>query len=336
MTTPIHDFIRSIPKTELHLHIEGTLEPELMFRIAERNGITLPFASVAQLRAAYDFSDLQSFLDIYYQGMGVLRQREDFRDLALAYFERAGEDNIRHAEIFFDPQGHTERGVSFDTVISGLRQAQVEASERLGISSRLILCFLRHLSAESALQTLEEALPYRELICAVGLDSSESGNPPEKFSAVFQRARQEGFLTVAHAGEEGPPAYIEGALDLLKVSRIDHGVRCLEDAALVERLVHEQMPLTVCPLSNVKLRVFSRMEEHNLKQMLQRGLCVTVNSDDPAYFGGYLVDNFLEAQSALGLGIEEIRRLVANGVTASFLDTEAKTALLAEVMAFGR
>jgi adenine deaminase len=336
MTTPIHDFIRSIPKTELHLHIEGTLEPELMFRIAERNGITLPFASVAQLRAAYDFSDLQSFLDIYYQGMGVLRRQEDFRDLALAYFERAGEDNIRHAEIFFDPQGHTERGVSFDTVISGLRQAQVEASERLGISSRLILCFLRHLSAESALQTLEEALPYRELICAVGLDSSESGNPPEKFSTVFQRARQEGFLTVAHAGEEGPPAYIEGALDLLKVSRIDHGVRCLEDAALVERLVREQMPLTVCPLSNVKLRVFSEMEEHNLKQMLQRGLCVTVNSDDPAYFGGYLVDNFLAAQSALGLGIEEIRRLVANGVTASFLDAAAKTALLAEVMEFGR
>jgi len=331
MTRPIERFIRTIPKAELHLHIEGTLEPELMFRLAARNGISLPFASLDEVRAAYQFSDLQSFLDIYYQGMQVLVNEEDFYDLALAYFERAHKDQIRHSELFFDPQGHTERGVAFATVIGGLRRAQEEAQRRFGMSSRLILCFLRHLSAESALATLEEALPYRELICAVGLDSSEAGHPPAKFQEVFDRARAEGFLTVAHAGEEGPPAYIWEALDLLKVKRIDHGVRCLEDDRLVERLNRERMPLTVCPLSNVKLCVFENMQQHNLKELLARELCVTVNSDDPAYFGGYLTENFLAVQRALNLGFGEVRQLVDNAFAASFLDGEAKKALLDEV-----
>lgn len=334
MTHPIESFIRNIPKAELHLHIEGTLEPELMFRIASRNGITLPFASVEQVRAAYQFSDLQSFLDIYYQGMQVLLHEEDFYDLTMAYFEKAQEDRIRHSEIFFDPQGHTERGVSLATVIAGIRRAQQEARERLGISSGLILCFLRHLSAESALQTLEEALPFRDAITAVGLDSSEAGHPPAKFQAVFDRARQEGFLTVAHAGEEGPPEYIWQALDLLKVSRIDHGVRCLEDDRLVQRLAAERVPLTVCPLSNVKLRVFSGMHENNLKELLARELCVTVNSDDPAYFGGYLTDNFLAVQRALGLGFGEIRQMVDHAFAAAFLDAKEKQALLDEVRSY--
>jgi adenine deaminase len=334
LSVALESFIRNIPKAELHLHIEGSLEPELMFRLAGRNGITLPFESVAQLRAAYQFADLQSFLDIYYQGMSVLRQEQDFFDLASAYFERARADQIRHAEIFFDPQGHTMRGIPFETVVTGLRRAQQDARERLGVSSRLILCFLRHLSAESAQQTLQEALPFRDWIDAVGLDSSEAGNPPEKFSAVFERARREGLPAVAHAGEEGPPAYIWGALDQLGVARIDHGVRCLEDELLVQRLAADRVPLTVCPLSNVKLRVFSALEEHNLKQMLERGLCVTVNSDDPAYFGGYLTENFLAVQRALGLGCAEVRQLVENAFTGSFLDPAEKQAYLDEVSAY--
>jgi adenine deaminase len=334
LSIAMETFIRNIPKAELHLHIEGTLEPELMLRLAERNRIVLPFQTVEQVRAAYQFENLQSFLDIYYQGMSVLRQEQDFFDLTLGYLERARADQVRHAEIFFDPQGHTDRGVPFETVITGIRRAQLEAQGRLGVSSRLILCFLRHLSAESALETLEQALPFRDWIAAVGLDSSESGNPPGKFSAVFQRARDEGFPAVAHAGEEGPPAYIREALDLLKVARIDHGVRCLEDEELVLRLVQERVPLTVCPLSNVKLRVFGSLGEHNLKRMLERGLCVTVNSDDPAYFGGYLADNFLAVGRALGLGHAEIRRLAENSFEGSFLESAEKEAYLGEVHAY--
>jgi adenine deaminase len=334
MSVAMETFIRNIPKAELHLHIEGTLEPELMLRLASRNRIALPFQTVEQVRAAYQFSNLQSFLDIYYQGMSVLQQEQDFFDLTLSYLERARADQVRHAEIFFDPQGHTDRGVPFETVISGIRRAQLEAQGRLGVSSRLILCFLRHLSAESALETLEQALPFRDWIAAVGLDSSESGNPPAKFSAVFQRARAEGFPAVAHAGEEGPPAYIREALDLLKVARIDHGVRCLEDEELVQRLVQEGVPLTVCPLSNVKLRVFGSLSEHNLKRMLERGLCVTMNSDDPAYFGGYLADNFLAVQRALGLDYSEVRRLAENSFSGSFLDPAEKQAYLDEVDAY--
>jgi len=327
----IETFIRNIPKAELHLHIEGTLEPELMFRIASRNGMQLPFDSVGELRAAYDFADLQSFLDLYYQGMHVLRKEQDFFELTRAYLERAHADCVRHAEIFFDPQGHTDRGVPFETVISGIRRAQLEAEGRLGVSSRLILCFLRHLSPESAQETLLQALPFRDWIAAVGLDSSEAGNPPGKFAAVFQRARREGLPAVAHAGEEGPPSYIWEALELLEVSRIDHGVRCLEDDLLVGKLVAGRVPLTVCPLSNVRLRVFRTLDQHNLKQMLERGLQVTVNSDDPAYFGGYLTDNFLAVQRALGLGFREIRQLVENSFAGAFLDSEAKQAYLREV-----
>jgi len=327
----IETFIRNIPKAELHLHIEGTLEPELMFRIASRNGMQLPFDSVGELRAAYDFADLQSFLDLYYQGMHVLRKEQDFFELTRAYLERAHADCVRHAEIFFDPQGHTDRGVPLETVISGIRRAQLEAEGRLGVSSRLILCFLRHLSPESAQETLLQALPFRDWIAAVGLDSSEAGNPPGKFAAVFQRARREGLPAVAHAGEEGPPSYIWEALELLEVSRIDHGVRCLEDDLLVGKLVAGRVPLTVCPLSNVRLRVFRTLDQHNLKQMLERGLQVTVNSDDPAYFGGYLTDNFLAVQRALGLGFREIRQLVENSFAGAFLDSEAKQAYLREV-----
>jgi adenine deaminase len=331
MHRDIEQFIRDIPKAELHLHIEGTLEPELMFRIATRNAITLPFDSAEQLRAAYDFCDLQSFLDLYYQGMSVLRQEQDFFELTSCYLEKAAGDRIRHAEIFFDPQGHTERGVSFETVITGIRRAQLDAEKRHGISSRLILCFLRHLSAESAQETLLQALPFRDWISAVGLDSSEADNPPEKFSTVFQRARAEGFPAVAHAGEEGPPDYIWQALDLLGAARIDHGVRCLEDEMLVRRLAAGRVPLTVCPLSNVRLRVFGSLGEHNLKRMLERGLCVTVNSDDPAYFGGYLTDNFLAVQRALSLGHREIRQLVENSFAGSFLEAREKRAFLDEV-----
>ncbi|WP_049727113.1 adenosine deaminase [Wenzhouxiangella marina] len=327
----MEDAIRALPKVELHLHIEGSLEPELMFALAERNQVELPFASVEEVRAAYDFSDLQSFLDIYYAGAQVLLEEQDFYDMTWAYLERCRADKVRHTEIFFDPQTHTDRGVPFDTVIRGITRALDDGREQLGISSELILCFLRHLSAEAAMATLEQALPWKERIIGVGLDSSEKGHPPEKFQAVFDRARAEGFLTVAHAGEEGPPEYIEQALDLLKVKRIDHGVRCLEDPLLVRRLQKERMPLTVCPLSNVKLCVFDTLEEHNLKTLLDANLCATINSDDPAYFGGYIGQNFLETAEALKLGLDDIETLARNAVEASFLDDDGKQDLMIQI-----
>jgi len=323
--------IQRIPKAELHLHIEGTLEPELMMTLAQRNRIELPYASVDEIRAAYNFSNLQSFLDIYYAGAQVLREQQDFYDLTWAYLERAAEDNVRHVEIFFDPQTHTERGVDFATVVDGIRGALQDGRSRLGITFRLIMCFLRHLSASDAQATLDEALPFNDKIHAVGLDSSEVGHPPSKFVDVFDRARNKGFLTVAHAGEEGPPTYIWEALDLLKVERIDHGVRCLEDPALVERLVNEQIPLTVCPLSNVKLRVFDTLKQHNLRQLLQAGLCATINSDDPAYFGGYVGENYLRTQRALKLTATDIHALARNAFTASFLSDADKQRYIAEL-----
>jgi len=330
----IDDFIRGIPKAELHLHIEGTLEPELMFALAGKHGVQLPYASVAELRAAYQFDDLQSFLDLYYAGAAVLRDEDDFHALTIAYLRRAHADGVVHVEIFFDPQTHTERGIAFATVFNGIRRALADGERDFGITHRLILCFLRHLSAEAAMHTLEQALPYKDSIAAVGLDSSERGHPPAKFEAVFARARREGFLTVAHAGEEGPPAYILEALDLLKVARIDHGVRCEEDPALVERLARTRVPLTVCPLSNVKLRVYQRIEDHNLKRLLDRGLCVTVNSDDPAYFGGYVVGNYVAVQRGLGLTRGDIRALAANSIEASFLPPEQKRMWMERIEAF--
>jgi len=318
------DLIAEIPKAELHLHIEGTLEPELMLALGERNRVRLPYSTVEEAREAYEFTDLQSFLNIYYDGAQVLLTEEDFYDLTWAYLERARRDNIVHAEIFFDPQTHTERGVPLQAVVSGIRAALDAAGSELGITTSLLLCFLRHLSAAQAMAALEEALPWREAIVGVGLDSSEIGNPPSKFTAVFDRARAEGFLPVAHAGEEGPPSYIWEALDLLGARRIDHGVRCLEDERLVERLRVEQVPLTVCPLSNVKLRVFDRIEDHTLARLLDRGLCVTVNSDDPAYFGGYLNANYRAVRDALAVDADGLIRLARNGFVGSFLDAGAK------------
>jgi adenosine deaminase len=325
MTTT--SLIRGIPKAELHLHIEGTLEPELMFALAAKHGVALPYASVDALRAAYQFDSLQSFLDLYYAGAAVLRDEDDFHALTTAYLRRVHADGVVHVEIFFDPQTHSERGIAFATALNGIRRALADGEREFGISYRIILCFLRHLSADDAMHTLEQALPYKDAIVAVGLDSSERGHPPSKFTAVFDRARKEGFLAVAHAGEEGPPAYIVEVLDLLKVARIDHGVRCEEDAALVERLARERIPLTVCPLSNVKLCVYAKIEQHNLKRLLDRGLCVTVNSDDPAYFGGYVVDNYLAVQRGLGLSKGEIARLAANSIEASFLPEGQKIVL---------
>ena len=327
-------FIREMPKVELHLHIEGSLEPELLFTLAERNGRALRFRSIEEVRAAYHFHNLQSFLDIYYEGMSVLLHEQDFYDLTWAYLKRVHAEHVRHVEIFFDPQAHTERGVPFETVITGIHRALDEAAARLGITSKLIMCFLRHLPAASAMETLEEALPFKDRIVGVGLDSSELGNPPERFAAVFERARAEGLLTVAHAGEEGPAAYIWGALDALGARRIDHGVRCVEDPALVERLRAERIPLTVCPLSNVKLCVFDTMADHNLKHLLDLGLCVTVNSDDPAYFGGYLTENYLAAQQALALSRDDIIQLAKNAIEAVFLSAEEKQRLMAEFEAF--
>jgi adenine deaminase len=324
MTTDLAKLIEKLPKTELHLHIEGTLEPELMFAIGKRNNVDLRFKSVEEVHAAYKFTDLQSFLDIYYEGAKVLIHERDFHDLTMAYFERVSKQNVKHAEIFFDPQTHTDRGIKFDTVIKGLHQAQVEAQEKFGISSHLIMCFLRHLDADAAMRTLEESLPYKDWIIGVGLDSGEVGNPPAKFKVVYERARELGYLAVAHAGEEGPPEYIWQALDLLKVRRIDHGVRCLEDSKLVARLVSERIPLTVCPLSNLKLCVVRTLVQHPLKKMLQAGLVVTVNSDDPAYFGGYVQQNYLETQQALGLTVEDVITLAKNGFDASFISDDEK------------
>jgi adenosine deaminase len=320
--------LRAMPKAELHIHIEGSLEPELIFALAQRNGVAIPYASVEALRAAYAFTNLQTFLDIYYAGASVLLHAQDFEAMAMAYFERAAADNVVHAELFFDPQTHTARGVSFETVISGLTRACERAQHELGISSALIMCFLRHLSEDDAFTTLEAALPYRAQIIGVGLDSSERGHPPEKFARVFAQCRELGLRLVAHAGEEGPPAYIWSALDVLKVERIDHGVRCLEDPALVRRLAATRLPLTVCPLSNVKLCVFKTMADHNLAALLDAGLCATVNSDDPAYFGGYLNQNFIETFAALpALTAQHAYRLAANSFEASFIDAATRHAL---------
>ena len=317
--TPLADLLRAMPKAELHIHIEGSLEPELIFELAQRNGVALPYADVQALRAAYAFSDLQSFLDIYYAGASVLLKEQDFFEMAWAYFERAAADHVVRAELFFDPQTHTERGVPIAAVITGLSRACLQAQAELGISADLILCFLRHLSEDAALVTLDEALAHREHFIGVGLDSSERGHPPEKFARVFARARELGLRVVAHAGEEGPPDYIWNALDVLGVQRIDHGVRCLEDAALVQRLAAERMPLTVCPLSNVKLCVFKMLTEHNLPALLDAGLCVTLNSDDPAYFGGYINDNFVQTFAALPqLGPQHAYTLARNSFEASF------------------
>src|SRR5687768_1265049 len=291
-----------------------------MFALARRNGMTLRYESLEQLKAAYQFNDLQSFLDIYYEGAAVLRHQQDFYEMAMAYFRKAASQNVRHVEPFFDPQTHTVRGVSFATLMRGLRMAQEEAEQTLGLTSRWILCFLRHLSEEEAMKTLEEALPFKDWIVAVGLDSGEKNNPPRKFERAFARARSEGFLTVAHAGEEGPPEYIREALDLLHVRRIDHGVRCSEDPALVQRIVVEQIPLTVCPLSNVKLRVFNNLREHNLRRLLEQGVKVTINSDDPAYFGGYINENYLAAAEALDLTPAQLEQIAENSFSASFLD----------------
>lgn len=327
-------FIQALPKIELHLHIEGSLEPELMFELARRNRVAIPFASADEVRAAYEFSNLQSFLDIYYQGANVLIEEQDFFDLCWAYLLRCRQDNVLHTEIFFDPQTHTDRGIAFDTVVNGLQRALQRGRSELGISSLLIMCFLRHLDEESAFTTLQQALPHRDKIVAVGLDSAEAGNPPAKFKRVFEAALEAGFLSVAHAGEEGPASYIRDAISLLKVSRIDHGVRCVEDPLLVQQLIDTRMPLTVCPLSNIKLRVFDDMRQHNLVDLLRRGLCVTVNSDDPAYFGGYMTDNFVALAGAHAMSRGEIARFSVNAIEASFASSERKQQLVASVEEF--
>ena len=316
------DLIGRLPKAELHMHIEGSLEPEMMFHLAQRNQASLPYADVEAIRNAYNFSCLQDFLDLYYQGMSVLQTEQDFYDLSWAYLERCQQQNVVHCEIFFDPQGHTERGVEFGTVIEGIWQALKDGERKLGISSRLIMCFLRHLDQDSALATMDQARPWLDRISGVGLDSSELGHPPSKFRQVFDQAADLGLKRVAHAGEEGPPEYIREALELLRVDRIDHGNRCLEDPALVEILVERQVPLTVCPQSNLRLAVVKRMADHPIRRMLDAGLKVCVNSDDPAYFGGYVNDNFTALVDALDLGEDEIRRLVINSFEASFLPPE--------------
>lgn len=318
------DLLQRMPKAELHIHIEGSLEPEMIFALAQRNGVQLSYPDVASLRRAYQFSDLQSFLDIYYAGASVLLHERDFEEMAWAYFLRAAADGVVRAELFFDPQTHTQRGVSMGVVIEGLHRACRRAQQELNISADLILCFLRHLSEDEALQTLEEALPWRDRFIGVGLDSSESGHPPSKFQRVFARARQLDLHVVAHAGEEGPPAYIREALDLLHVERIDHGVQALHDDALMQRLVHERVPLTVCPLSNIKLRVFDQLSSHNLRQMLEAGVCVTVNSDDPAYFGGYWLDNFMQTCDALQLQAHHAYQLARNSLDASFVSEQQR------------
>lgn len=327
-------FIRGLPKAELHLHIEGSLEPEQMFELARRNGVDLPFASVEEVRAAYAFSNLQDFLDIYYQGAQVLLTQQDFHDLAMAYFRRVAADGTRHAEIFFDPQTHTDRGVPFAVVIDGLLSGMDEAERTLGVTSKLILCFLRHLSEEAAFEALEQARPYLDRIAGVGLDSSEVGHPPAKFARVFAAARKLGLKVVAHAGEEGPPDYVYEALDLLEVDRIDHGNRALEDDALTERLAREGMTLTVCPLSNLKLCVVDDLAAHPLKRMLDLGLRATINSDDPAYFGGYLGQNWIETAQALDLSREDLITLAKNSFTGSFLAPDEIARHLAEIDAY--
>jgi adenosine deaminase len=334
MKEALHALAGAMPKAELHMHIEGSLEPELIFALARRNAVTLPFASVDALRAAYDFKDLQSFLDIYYAGASVLLHEQDFYDMTRAYLQRAAADRVRHTEIFFDPQTHTDRGVPIATVINGISRALQDGEQEFGISSGLILCFLRHLSEDAAFASLEQALPLRDKFIGVGLDSSERGHPPEKFARVFARCRELGLRLVAHAGEEGPPDYIRDALDLLHTERIDHGVRCVEDPALVARLVREAVALTVCPLSNIKLRVFDRMEDHNLVQLLDAGVVATVNSDDPAYFGGYLNQNFSACIDALPLTRAHLHTLARNSFSAAFIDDARRVGYLDEVDRF--
>ncbi|QIO08468.1 adenosine deaminase [Acinetobacter lanii] len=318
--------IQALPKAELHVHIEGTFEPELMFAIAQRNQIEIPYKSIEEVKQAYNFHNLQSFLDIYYAGANVLIHEQDFYDLAWAYFKKCAEDHVVHTEMFFDPQTHTDRGVPFGIVINGLQRACNDAQAQFGISSHLIMCFLRHLSEEAAFETLEQALPYKDQIIAVGLDSSEVGHPPSKFERVFAKAREAGFLVVAHAGEEGPAEYVWEALDLLKVNRIDHGVRSEEDPVLMQRLIAEKMPLTVCPLSNLKLKVVDDMQQHNIHRLLQQGVHVTVNSDDPSYFGGYMNDNFYAIAEALDLSNDELKQLAINSFEASFISEQQKQA----------
>jgi adenine deaminase len=336
---PVHAlprYIREVPKAELHLHIEGTLEPQQMFLFARRNNVHVKYASVEEVCQAQAFTNLQSFLDLYYEASRVLRTEGDFYDLSWAYLERAAAENVRHAEVFFDPQSHVDRGVPFQAVVGGIHAALARAESEWGMSTRLIMCFLRHLSAKSAMATLEAALPFHDFIVAVGLDSSECDHPPADFVEVFDRARSEGFLTVAHAGEEGPPEYIRQALDLLHVRRIDHGVRCAEDPALVARLAKQRTPLTVCPLSNVRLCVFESLTRHNLKELLDRGLCVTVNSDDPAYFGGYVTENLLSSAQALSLSQQDVYQLERNAFEAAFVTPERRRELIAELDRFTR
>jgi adenosine deaminase len=326
-----HTLIKRLPKCELHIHIEGSLEPEMMFALARRNAIELPYPSVDALRQAYRFRNLQDFLDLYYQGMSVLITEQDFYDLAFAYLERAHADNVRHVEMFFDPQGHTSRGVAFSTVVNGLHRAIVDARSKLGVQASLIMCFLRHLDEADAERTLESALPFKDRIVGIGLDSSEAGHPPSKFERVFGRARDAGFFLTAHAGEEGPPRYVWEALDLLGVGRIDHGVRSMEDNALVARLARERVALTVCPLSNLRLRVVDELTHHPLRRMMDKGLRVTVNSDDPAYFGGYVNENYRAVSEALALGRDEIATIVRNGFHAALMPMSERDKALAEI-----
>ncbi len=327
----MNEFINNLPKVELHLHIEGTLEPELMFELAARNKIELPFATIEEVRQAYNFTNLQSFLDIYYAGANVLQNEQDFYDMAWAYFSKAHSQNVRHAEIFFDPQTHTDRGIPFETVMKGLRRAQEDAAVKLNLSTYLIMCFLRHLSPKSAMKTLEQAKPFKDWIIAVGLDSSEKGRPPSLFKEVFEKALNQGYLSVAHAGEEGPAEYVWEALDLLKSRRIDHGVRSTDDPKLIKYLIEKQIPLTVCPLSNIKLCVFDTMADHNIKEMLDMGVCVTINSDDPAYFGGYMNENFMAVQQGLNMSKKDLYKISQNAVGASFLDERGKHKLIKEL-----
>ncbi len=329
MTLATEAFIRQLPKAELHLHLEGSFEPELMFELAKRNGIELPYASADEVRAAYEFTDLQSFLDIYYQCADVLRTEQDFYDMTWAYLLHCQQDGVVHTEPFFDPQTHTDRGISFETVINGIDRALKDGEAKLNITSGLIMCFLRHLSEEAAFATLEEAKPYLDKIIGVGLDSSEVGHPPEKFARVFEAAGELGLHRVAHAGEEGPAEYIDTALAILQVERIDHGVRCVDDPELVDALAKTRIPLTVCPLSNTRLKVYDEMTEHPILTLLEKGLCVTVNADDPAFFGGYLVDNYMALVKALNLSEEQAIALAANSIEAAFIDEEAKNQWLA-------
>ena len=330
----VADYIKKIPKAELHLHIEGTFEPELMFEIAQRNKVEIPYQSVEEVKKAYQFSCLQDFLDIYYAGASVLLYEKDFYDLTMAYFKHCAEENVVHTEIMFDPQTHTKRGISFGTVINGIQKAREDAQEKYGISSLLIMSYLRHLSEEDAFETLEQSLPYKHLIKAVGLDSSEKGNPPSKFQKVFEASIKEGYVPVAHAGEEGPAEYIWEALDLLKIARIDHGNNCLTDEVLVKKLVDEKIALTVCPLSNLELKVVDDLKDHPLKKMLNLGLKATVNSDDPAYFGGYMNANFLQTAEALDLTKEDVKTLVKNSFEYSLLSDDEKQKYLIQVENF--